>query len=47
LIEYIKYNNIFNIAKNIKDESANKLTISKLIEYNGKMSTTNNMIILK
>ena len=43
---YIKYNCIFNFAKNIKDESANKLTTSELIEYNGKMPTTNNMIKL-
>jgi len=42
-IEYIRYNNIINIAKNIKDETANKLTASKLIAYNGKMPT-NNMI---
>jgi len=25
----------FNTAKNVKDESANKLTASKLIAYNG------------
>ena len=43
LIEYIRYNNIINIAKNVKDETANKLTASKLIAYNGKMPT-NNMI---
>jgi hypothetical protein len=42
LIEYIKYNHIFNIAKNVNDESANKLTASKSIAYNGKMPTTNN-----
>jgi hypothetical protein len=30
-IEYIKYNNKFNIAKNENDESANKLTTFKLI----------------
>jgi len=35
LIEYIK----INIAKNVKDESANKLTTPKLIAYNGKMPT--------
>jgi len=29
----------FNTAKNIKDESANKLTASKLIAYNGIMPT--------
>ena len=29
----------FNIAKNVKDESANKLTTSKLIAYNGIMPT--------
>jgi hypothetical protein len=37
----------FNIAKNVNDESANKLSASKLITYNGKMLTTNNMIKLK
>jgi len=42
-IEYIRYNNIINIAKNVKDETASKLTTSKLIAYNGKMPT-NNMI---
>jgi hypothetical protein len=47
LIEYIRYNHIFNFAKNVMDESANKLTVSKLIAYNGKMPTTNNMIKLK
>ncbi|AES86549.1 hypothetical protein MTR_4g009910 [Medicago truncatula] len=29
----------FNTAKNIKDESANKLTVSKLIAYNDIMPT--------
>jgi len=29
----------FNTAKNVKDESANKLTASKLIAYNGMMPT--------
>ncbi|KEH35194.1 hypothetical protein MTR_3g081510 [Medicago truncatula] len=29
----------FNTAKNVKDESANKLTSSKLIAYNGIMPT--------
>jgi len=29
----------FNIAKNVKNESANKLTASKLIAYNGIMPT--------
>ena len=29
----------FNTAKNVKDESANKLTVSKLIAYNGIMPT--------
>ncbi|AES64420.1 hypothetical protein MTR_2g025200 [Medicago truncatula] len=29
----------FNTAKNVKDEYANKLTASKLIAYNGIMST--------
>jgi len=33
LIEYIR----INIAKNVNDESANKLTTPKLIAYNGKM----------
>jgi hypothetical protein len=47
LIKYIKYNHIFNIAKNVKDEYANKLTASKLIAYNNKMPTNNNMIKLK
>ncbi|AES60177.1 hypothetical protein MTR_1g041700 [Medicago truncatula] len=30
---------LFNTTKNVKDESANKLTTSKLIAYNGIMST--------
>ena len=29
----------FNTAKNVKDESTNKLTASKLIAYNGIMPT--------
>jgi len=29
----------FNTAKNVNDESANKLTTSKLIAYNGIMPT--------
>ena len=29
----------FNTAKSVKDESANKLTASKLIAYNGIMPT--------
>jgi len=29
----------FNTVKNVKDESANKLTVSKLIAYNGIMPT--------
>jgi len=29
----------FNTAKNVKEESANKLTTSKLIAYNGIMPT--------
>ena len=43
LIEYIRYNNIINIAKNVKGKTANKLTTFKLIAFNGKMPT-NNMI---
>jgi len=39
LIEYIR----INIAKSVKDESANKLTSPKLIAYNGKMPTKNMM----
>jgi len=39
LIKYIR----IKIAKNVKDESANKLTTPKLIAYNAKMPT-NNMI---
>jgi hypothetical protein len=38
---------MFNFAENIKDNSANKLTASELIAYNGKRPTTNNMIKLK
>jgi len=34
---------MFNIAKNVKGEFANKLATPKLIAYNGEM-TTNNMI---
>ena len=30
---------LFNTAKNVKDESANKLTTPKLIAYNGIMTT--------
>jgi hypothetical protein len=30
---------LFNTAKNVKDESANKLTASELIAYNGIMPT--------
>jgi len=41
LIEYIKDNNMINIAKNVKGESANKLTSPKLIAYNDKMHTYN------
>jgi len=37
LIEYIRYNNIINIAKNVKGEYVNKLTTLKLITYNDKM----------
>ena len=37
MIEYIR----INIAKNVNDEFANKLTAPKLIAYNGKMSTKN------
>jgi len=37
---------MINIAKNVKGESANKPTTSKLIAYNDKMST-NNMIKYK
>ena len=40
-IEYIRYNNMINIAKNVKGESENKLTTSKLIAYNEKMDTNN------
>jgi len=43
LIEYIRDNNMINIAKNVKGEYANKLTTLKLIAYNDKMPT-NNMI---
>jgi hypothetical protein len=39
LIEYTKYNHIFNIVKCVNDKSANKLTTPKLITYNGKMAT--------
>jgi hypothetical protein len=38
---------MFNFAKNVKDESANKPTASELIAYNGKMPTINNMIELR
>jgi len=41
LIEYIRDNNMINIAKNVKGESANKLTTPKLIAYNDKMPTNN------
>jgi len=34
LIEYIKYNNLINIAKIVKGESANKLTTPKLKRQN-------------
>jgi len=32
---------MINIAKNVKGESANKLTTPKLIAYNDKMPTNN------
>jgi len=32
---------MIKIGKNIKDESANKLTTLKLIAYNGKIPTNN------
>ena len=41
MIEYIRDNNMINIAKNVKGESANKLTAPKLIVYNDKMPTYN------
>jgi hypothetical protein len=43
----LKYNHIFNIAKNVNDKSANKLITYTLIAYNGKMLTTNSMLKLK
>jgi len=43
LIEYMRHNNMINIAKNIKDEFGNKLTTPKLIAYIDKMPT-NNMV---
>jgi hypothetical protein len=46
-MEYIRYNHIFNLVKNVEDECANKFTASELIAYNDKLPTTNNMIILK
>ena len=39
MIEYMNYNHIFNFAKTIKDEPSNKLTTSKLLAHNDKMST--------
>jgi hypothetical protein len=36
LKEYIKCNQIFNIAKSVNDEHVNKLTTFKLIVYNDK-----------
>ena len=42
LFKLIKYIRI-NIDKNVKDESANKLTTPKLIAYNGKMTTKSMM----
>jgi len=35
---------MFNIAKNVKGKFVNKLTTFKLITYNDKMPTDNNMI---
>jgi len=43
---FIQIDTSLKIAKNIKDESDNKLTTSNLIEYNDKIST-NNKIKLK
>jgi hypothetical protein len=44
---YIKYNHIFNFAKNVKDESVTKFTASELRAYKGEMPATNDMIKLK
>jgi len=43
LIEYIKYNNIFDVTKKVKGESENKLTASKLISHNDKMPTNDKL----
>ena len=43
LIEYIKYNNIFDVTKKVKGESENKLTASKLISHNDKMLTNDRL----
>ena len=41
LIEYIRYNYMFNITEIINGGCATKLASSKLIAYNIKMSTNN------
>jgi len=43
LIEYIRYNNMINIPKNVNDELTDKFTTPKLIAYNNKIPI-NNMI---
>jgi hypothetical protein len=45
LVEYIRFK--YKFAKNKKDKSANKLTASKLIAYNGLLMPTNIVIKLK
>ena len=46
MIEYIRYNNMINIAKNVNGEYAKKLITPKLIASNNKMFM-NNMIKFK
>lgn len=41
LMEYLKYNHIFNIVKYIENKFMNKLTTFKLITYKNMMSTIN------
>ena len=37
-MEYLEYNHIFNIVKNIENKFMNKLTTFKLITYKNKTS---------
>ena len=46
MIEYIRYNNIINIAKNVICEYTKKLTSLKLIAYNDKIFANNKIKLI-